>query len=55
MRGRIDAAPDLSGADEAFRPGGPSASRRLYGALLREHREQLGPNVTWNTGAGHGA
>jgi amidase len=48
----VDAAPDLSGADEAFRTWRAFRFATLYGALLREHRDQLGPNVTWNTERG---
>ena len=48
----VDAAPDLSGADEAFRAWRAFRFATFYGALLREHRDQLGPNVTWNTERG---
>jgi amidase len=44
----VDAAPDLSGADEAFRTWRAFRFAALYGAQYREHRDQLGPNVTWN-------
>jgi amidase len=44
----VDAAPDLSGADEAFRAWRAFRFATWYGSLHREHRDQLGPNVTWN-------
>jgi amidase len=44
----VDAAPDLSGADEAFRTWRAFRFAALHGPLYREHRGQLGPNVTWN-------
>jgi amidase len=43
-----DASPDLSGADEVFRTQRAFRFATFFGPLLREHREQLGPNVTWN-------
>jgi amidase len=47
-----DAAPDLSGADEAFRTIRAARFARGFGAMLRESPGQLGPNVTWNTERG---
>jgi len=47
-----DAAPDLSGADEAFRTWRAFRFATGFGPLLPEHRDQLGPNVTWNTDRG---
>ena len=47
-----DAAPDLSGADEAFRTWRAFRFATGFGPLLPEHRDQLGPNVTWNTERG---
>jgi amidase len=44
----VDAAPDLSGADGAFRAWRAFRFATWYGSLHREHRDQLGPNVTWN-------
>ncbi len=44
----VDAAPDLSGADEAFRTWRAFRFVTNLGPLLREHPGQLGPNVTWN-------
>jgi amidase len=44
----IDAAPDLSGADEAFRAWRAFRFAAFFGPLYREHRDQLGANVTWN-------
>ncbi|HEY6277998.1 MAG TPA: amidase [Streptosporangiaceae bacterium] len=44
----IDAAPDLSGADEAFRAWRAFRFASFFGPLYAEHRDQLGPNVTWN-------
>ena len=43
-----DAAPDLSGADETFRAWRAFRFATAYAPLLREHRDQLGPNVVWN-------
>ena len=48
----VDAAPDLSGADELFRAWRAFRFARVHGPLLHEHREQLGPNVAWNTEQG---
>jgi amidase len=47
-----DAAPDLSGADEAFRTLRAARFARGFAGLLREHPGQVGPNVTWNTERG---
>lgn len=44
----VDASPDLSGTDEVFRTRRAFRFLTFLGSLLREHREQLGPNVTWN-------
>ena len=48
----IDAAPDLTGADEVFRTFRAFRFATRFGPLLREHPGQLGPNVTWNTERG---
>jgi amidase len=48
----VDAAPDLSGADELFRTWRAFRFATVHGPLLHEHRGQLGPNVTWNTEQG---
>jgi len=42
-----DAAPDLAGADEVFRTWRAFRFATFLGPLYREHREQLGANVTW--------
>jgi amidase len=47
-----EAAPDLSGADEAFRTWRAFRFATGFGPLLPEHRDQLGPNVIWNTERG---
>jgi amidase len=47
-----DAAPDLSGADEAFRTFRAFRYATAFGDLLREHPGELGPNVAWNTERG---
>jgi amidase len=47
-----DAAPDLTGADEAFRTLRAARFARNFGAMLRDHPGQLGPSVTWNTERG---
>ncbi|HUL26189.1 MAG TPA: amidase [Streptosporangiaceae bacterium] len=47
-----DAAPDLSGAGETFRTWRAFRFATGFGPLLAEHRDQLGPNVTWNTERG---
>jgi amidase len=44
----IDAAPDLSGADEVFRTFRAFAFATFRADLLARHADQLGPNVTWN-------
>ena len=43
-----DAAPDLSGADEAFRTFRANGFVKGFGALVADHPDQVGPNVTWN-------
>ena len=48
----VDAAPDLSGADEAFRIFRANRFARDFGALVREHPDLVGPNVTWNVQQG---
>ena len=48
----IDAAPDLSGADEVFRTRRAFRFATSFGTLLREQRGRLGPNVTWNVERG---
>jgi amidase len=48
----VDAAPDLSGADEAFRIFRANGFVRSYGELVRDHPGQVGPNVTWNVAEG---
>ena len=48
----IDAAPDLSGADEVFRTRRAFRFATAFGTLLREHPGRLGPNVTWNVERG---
>jgi amidase len=47
-----DAAPDLSGADEAFRTFRADGFVKAYGALVADHPDQVGPNVTWNVRQG---
>ena len=47
-----DAAPDLSGADEAFRTFRANGFVKAYGALVADHPGQVGPNVTWNVRQG---
>jgi len=44
----IDAAPDLSGADDVFRTRRAFRFATFLGPLLREHPGQLGENVRWN-------
>jgi amidase len=44
----IDAAPDLSGADEVFRTFRAFAFATFRADLLARHPDLLGPNVTWN-------
>jgi len=48
----IDAAPDLAGAGEVFRTWRAFRFATSFGELLRDHPDQLGPNVTWNTRRG---
>jgi amidase len=43
-----DATPDLSGADEVFRTFRGFRFATFHGALLRDHPDLVGPNVTWN-------
>jgi amidase len=47
-----DAAPDLSGADEAFRTFRAHGFVKSYGELVADHPDQVGPNVTWNVRQG---
>ena len=44
----VDAAPDLSGAEEVFRTWRAFRFATNLGPLLRRHPGGLGPNVTWN-------
>jgi amidase len=44
----VDSAPDLSGADEAFRTLRAFRFVTGLGPLLHSHPGRLGPNVTWN-------
>ncbi len=44
----VDATPDLSGADEAFRTWRAFRFVTNFAPLLSEYRAQLGANVTWN-------
>jgi amidase len=48
----VDATPDLAGADEAFRTWRAFRFFGQFDQLLRDHPDQLGPNVTWNTERG---
>jgi amidase len=48
----IDDTPDFAGADEAFRTLRAFRFATRFGPVLRDHPEQLGPNVTWNTERG---
>ncbi len=48
----VDAAPDLSGADEVFRTWRAFRFATNYGPLLATHADQLGANVIWNTEQG---
>ena len=48
----VDAAPDLTGADDVFRTWRAFRFATRFGSLLREDPDQLGPNVTWNTERG---
>jgi amidase len=47
-----DAAPDLSGADEAFRIFRANSFVQGFGPLVADHPGQVGPNVTWNVEQG---
>jgi amidase len=47
-----DAAPDLSGADEAFRAWRAFRFATNFGPLLRQHPGQIGANVAWNVEQG---
>lgn len=44
----VDATPDLSGADEAFRTWRAFRFVKNIAPLLRDYRAQLGANVSWN-------
>lgn len=48
----VDAAPDLSGADELFRTFRAFSFATFRDDLLTEHPELVGPNVTWNVQRG---
>jgi amidase len=48
----IDAAPDLSGADEVFRTWRAFRFATKYGPLLPDHADRLGANVVWNVERG---
>jgi amidase len=48
----IDAAPDLTGAGETFLTWRALRFATGFGPLLAERRDQLGPNVIWNTERG---
>jgi amidase len=48
----VDAAPDLDGADEAFRTLRAWRFASRFGPLLRDHADQLGANVIWNAERG---
>jgi amidase len=48
----VDAAPDLAGADEAFRIFRANGFVQGFAALVRDHPGQVGPNVTWNVEQG---
>jgi amidase len=43
-----DASPDLTGANDVFRTSRALRYATFYGPLLRDHRDQLDPNVIWN-------
>ena len=47
-----DTAPNLSGADDVFRTWRAFRFATRFGPLLRDHADQIGPNVTWNTERG---
>jgi amidase len=48
----VDAAPDLGGADEAFRTLRAWGFASRFEPQLRDHADQLGPNVIWNVERG---
>src|SRR6516225_5106054 len=48
-----DAALDLSGGDEVFRTWRALRFATAFGPLLRDHPDDVGPNVTWNIERGH--
>src|SRR5262245_45486669 len=48
----VDATPDLTGADEAFRTWRAFRFVGKFDQLLRDSPGKLGPNVTWNTERG---
>ncbi len=48
----IDATPDLSGADEAFRAFRALRFATFLSEPVREHPDLVGPNVTWNVQRG---
>jgi amidase len=48
----VDAAPDLSGADEVFRTWRAFRFATNFGPLLPDHRARLGANVVWNAERG---
>ena len=48
----VDVSPDLTGADEVFRTWRAFRFATNFGDLLRGYRDQLGPNVIWNTERG---
>ncbi len=47
-----DAAPDLTGGDEVFRVWRALRFATAFGALLRDHPGDVGPNVAWNVARG---
>ena len=48
----IDAAPDLTGADEGFRTWRALKYATAFGPLLAERPGDVGPNVAWNVQRG---
>jgi amidase len=48
----IDAAPDLSGANDVFRTWRAFRFATRFGPLLPDYRARLGANVVWNTERG---
>src|SRR5215468_7731088 len=48
----IDAAPDLTGADEGFRTWRALKYVTAFGPLLAERPNDIGPNVAWNVQRG---